>query len=122
RGTLMAVAFDLRRYELDGSPVPLVEGVMQAMHQPNTRDETLAGQYDVAKGTLIFLSGGIHPSFQTDLVWVDRTGNFQGELVRPGSYYGPRLSGDGKHVAYVSWNEQHDDTDVWVYDVEQRTS
>ena len=39
-GTLMAVPFDLRSQQITGSPVAVLEGVMQSVNTPNALDET----------------------------------------------------------------------------------
>ena len=46
-GTLMAVPFDVRSRQVTGTPVTLVEGVMQGVNAPNTLFETGAGQFAV---------------------------------------------------------------------------
>ena len=68
RGTLMAAPFDAERLVLTGEPVAVLGDVMQARRHRNNGDETWAGQYDVANGTLAFLTGGIHPPGRSELV------------------------------------------------------
>src|SRR5262249_10588741 len=72
-GTLMAVPFDFQKMQLTGDPVALLENVMQAVNEPNSTGETGAGQFAISSsGTLLYVSGGIHPNPETTLVWVDR--------------------------------------------------
>src|ERR1700739_1123977 len=66
-GTLMAVPFDIRRLEVTGAAVPVVEGVLQYPVPGNA-------QYSISSGgPLIYVSGGVEPA-QSRLVWVSRTG------------------------------------------------
>jgi len=48
-GTLMSVPFDAQRLELTGSPVAILDNVMQAIGAYNDGDDTGAGQFDVSK-------------------------------------------------------------------------
>src|SRR5262249_3673001 len=74
-GTLMSVPFDAERLELTGSPVAVLDNVMQAIGAYNNGDETGASQFDVSRnGTLVYVAGGRYPAPKYDLVWVDRNG------------------------------------------------
>ena len=53
------------------------------------------------------------------LVWVDREGESESLRVPPGAYLAPRLSPDGKRVAF---NTTTGDWDLWTYDVARRNS
>jgi serine/threonine-protein kinase len=122
RGTLMAVAFDGQRGEILSTPVPVVGDVMQAVDQPNGLDETFAGQYDAAAGTLVYLPGGRHPPLQHELVWVSRDGAETPFALDAGSFLTPRLSPDGRLVAYTKATTGIASGDTWVYDVGRGTS
>ena len=91
-GNLMAVRFDLTGLEVLGDPVLTLQGVRQ--------DSEYFVDYALSdEGTLVYV-----PS-ETDttqrLVWVDRKGNetfiIQGEV----SFGSPRISPDGKQVAFA---------------------
>src|SRR5262245_14168663 len=119
-GTLMAVPFDVGSRQVRGSPVALIEGVMQAINMPNDADDTGAGQFTVSpSGTLVYVVGGINPLSQSTLTWVDRTGASQPLTVAPpAAYFGPRLSPDGQKLAVgVRGGTSNRNTDVWIYDV-----
>src|SRR5262249_39796463 len=74
-GTLMAVPFDLGKLAITGSPVSLIENVMQAVNMPNTGGETTSGQFAISEtGTLVYLVGGANPLPENSLVWVERSG------------------------------------------------
>ena len=122
QGTLMAAPFDLDRLERTGAPVALVDRVMQAIGAYNGLDETRVGQFDVAdNGTLIYLSSGLYPPRQAELVWVDRSGTPTPlPNMPPGGYLAPRVSPDGNRVAVQLTRGQSRLTDVRVYDVARR--
>lgn len=120
RGTLMAAAFDAELCKVTGPAVPVVDNVMHAVRQPNDLDETWAGQYDVANGTLVYLPGGLHPLKEAELLLTNRLGIAQAVQLPTGPYFGPRLSPDGRHIAYVTGGTLP--TDLWVHDFEQRNS
>ena len=66
-GTLRAVAFDLRRLEVVGTPVPVLE---QVMTMPNgAANMSISGD-----GTLVYVPGGVQAAAARTLVWVDRQG------------------------------------------------
>jgi len=115
RGTLMAVPFDLRRLEVTGAPVGLLSDVMQAAGIQPLQIDTGAGQFAVSEsGSLVYLTGGVFPQDRWSLVWVDRTGQTEALKIAPGAYLAPRLSPDGKRVAFNSTTE---DWDLWTYDI-----
>jgi serine/threonine-protein kinase len=118
-GTLMAVPFDLRGQEVNGSPVAVVEGVMQSVNTPNTGDETGAGHFAVSRsGTLLYLAGGVTPNLESSWEWIERNGTRKKvEGVPTGSYVFPRLSPDGQRVAVNVRRPASRVADVWVYDL-----
>jgi len=80
-GALMAVPFDAETLRVAGAPAGVVPDMMQAMNGWNTRVWTNAAQYAVsAAGHLAWLAGGITPSEQNEVVWIDRNGG----VTRPG--------------------------------------
>ena len=73
--TLMAAPFDLERRQVTGSPVGLVDDVMQALNAPGLVLNTWAAQFSISeKGTLLYVPGGLYPQAARTLVWVDRAG------------------------------------------------
>ena len=116
RGTLMAVPFDPQRLEVTtGGAVGVVDDVMQAASILPTQIDTGAGQFAVSEsGSLVYVTGGVFPQARWSLVWVDRTGRSEALLGAPGAYHAPRLSPDGRRVAFHSTTE---DWDLWTYDV-----
>jgi eukaryotic-like serine/threonine-protein kinase len=119
--TLMAVPFDLGTRRLTGSPVALIENVMQAMNAANGGDETGAGQFAVsASGTLLYVVGGLVPPLNQALEWIDRNGVAEpvaGTSAAP--FVGLRLSPDGQRLAVAMRGDQTRSTDVWVHDLQR---
>jgi serine/threonine-protein kinase len=112
-GTLFGVGFDPRNLELLGTPVPLVDNVAAngAMGQDG------GGQFAFsASGTLVYLSGHVENSTYP-LLWLDSAGKSTPLVGQPGLYSSPRLSPDGKRLAYIAASTKG--SDVWVYDFDR---
>ncbi|OGD18691.1 MAG: hypothetical protein A2W03_08860 [Candidatus Aminicenantes bacterium RBG_16_63_16] len=117
QGTLMAARFDLAKLEVIGQPVALVENVMQAFHGGGTY-HTCAGQFAVSdSGTLIYAAGGVIPEERNSLVWVDQRGVEQPVTDLKLPFFAPRLSPDGRRIAYTGR-----DWRIWVYDLNRGTN
>jgi len=110
-GTLMAVPFDAERLEVMGTPVPVVEGVMQSIASGNA-------QYSLSStGSLIYVSGSIQAA-QRKLVWVSRNGTEQPLAAPARAYFRPRVSPDGRRVAVAVVESENQ---VWLYDLSRDT-
>ena len=111
-GTLFALAFDAARLELRGGPVPVVEGVRRA---PGTTSG--AAQYSVSStGTIVYMPGPSSVSMsQAEIVLVDRKGTAEPLKLAAGPYDVPRISPDGKRIAFGTENDK--EAIVWTYDV-----
>jgi serine/threonine protein kinase len=91
-GSLMAVPFDPGRLELTGTPIPVMDGVMESVANG-------FAQYSFSdNGTLAYIPGAI-PAAQSKLVWVDRQGTEETLAAPMHSYAWPRVSPDGTRVA-----------------------
>ena len=102
-GTVLAVPFDLRRQEITGSPVPVIEGVYTS--QFSVPYFTVS-----ATGTLVYV-----PSRGDErLVWVDRSGAPSLLPIAPDAYEHPRVSPDGQQVAFDIG--PGDRRDIWIFD------
>jgi serine/threonine-protein kinase len=114
QGTLMAVPFDLRHLEVTGGGVALIAGVMQSAHTLNEMSESGAAQFSVsAAGSLLYVPGGMFPSPERSLVWVDRKGSTQTLALPLRPYMSPRVSPDGHRI--VLWTQG--DRNIWVLDL-----
>ncbi|MGH9254765.1 MAG: protein kinase domain-containing protein, partial [Vicinamibacterales bacterium] len=109
-GTLRAVAFDLARLEVVGTPTPVLPQVIT----------TAAGaaDFDVAPdGTLVYVSGGVQATART-LVWVDRMGREEAIKAPVRAYMYPRLSPDGTRLALDIRDQEND---IWIWDFRRET-
>jgi Tol biopolymer transport system component/predicted Ser/Thr protein kinase len=109
-GSLFAAPFDLRRLEVTAGPAPVVEGVMRGsltgMAHFNFSDN----------GSLIYIPGPASTgSGQVSLALVDRKGGVEPLKLPPAAYGYPRVSRDGKRVAYGI--DDGKEVAVWIYDV-----
>jgi serine/threonine-protein kinase len=111
-GTLMAAPFDVRRLEVTGPPVALVDGVLVK--------GSSASLFALSEsGTLLYGTGA--GAAVAELVWVSRAGEV--EPVDPawtGDFSTPALSPDGARLAVTirdqaSW-------DVWVKQLDRVSS
>ena len=116
-GVLFAVPFDLRHLNVTSGPVPIVEGVSRS-----TTGSTGVAHFSVSStGSLVFVPGPTSIwSGQLDLALIDRNGPPQPLKLPPGPYQYPRLSPDGKRVAFGS--DDGKEAAVWIYDLSGVTS
>jgi len=110
--TLRAVAFDIRRLEVIGTPTPVLSQLSTLT--------TGTAEFDLAaNGTLVYVPAAAGASRERRLVWVDRQG--REELV-PGAparaYVSPRLSPDGAQVAVEIRDQEND---IWSWNFVRET-
>ncbi|MEE8350438.1 MAG: hypothetical protein V3R94_12760, partial [Acidobacteriota bacterium] len=110
-GTLMAVAFDLEQLEVTGSPIPILQGVMES-----GVPSWFAHFAFSDTGTLVYVPAGTDPREGRTLVWVDRKGAVQPLAAPPRYYRTPRLSPDGQRVAVAISDGGRND--IWTYDIQ----
>ena len=113
-GSLYGVGFDPGSLELVGTPSVLLDDVAA---DPALNDG--GGQFDFSKtGTFVYLSGKTQGTVYP-ISWLDASGK-TAPLVSPSGNYGvPRLSPDGKRVAYLAAGGKG--SDVWVYNIDRGT-
>jgi serine/threonine-protein kinase len=104
-GVLRAVAFDLDRLEVVGTPVTVVPQLVTTAQG--------AADFDVAaNGTLVYVPAGLASATRT-LVWVNRQGGGEEPLeTPPRSYQYVRISPDGRRIA-LDIRDQQDDISIW---------
>ena len=110
-GTLRAVAFDLARLELRGTPVTVVPDVV-------TSSQGGVNAVVAHDGTLAYLSVGGVAGTPRRLVWVDRQGRETPIGAPPRPYFLPALSPDGTRLAVFA-NDQ--EGDLWLWHLGRKT-
>jgi len=112
-GVLFAVPFDIGSLEKRGGPVPIVEGV--------ARGGTGVANFSFSEtGSLVFVPGPASAGTTAGnlvLALVDRQGNVQPLKAPPATYGFPRVSRDGKRVAYGT--DDGKEANIWVYDLSE---
>jgi serine/threonine-protein kinase len=109
---LMVMPFDTDRMKQEGAAAPAILRVMQAANATDSSIESKAAQWSLStEGTLVYVEGGVHPTEEKDLIWLDRAGTEAPTELPPGPQYCPRLSNDGALIALDR------DSAIWVYDV-----
>jgi Tol biopolymer transport system component len=101
--SLMAVPMDLKDLKLTGKPVEIIDRILN----PHVAED----------GTLVYLSvDNVWP--QTNLVRVDREGNYKPLTGNLGILWYPRVSPDGRRIA-VQRTDPRTGLHVWIFDVER---
>jgi len=114
RGVLFAVPFDVRRLEVTGGPVPLVQGV---------RTDSSTVHYTVSDtGSLVYAPGGVTgEAGRFDLALIDPVkGSTEPLKLTVGEFQTPRVSPDGRQVAFGV--DDGKEQMVWIYDLSGTTS
>jgi len=106
-GSLLAVPFDLKRLEVTGPVISILDDI----------NVTSGGSADFAfsrNGSLVYLKGF---SSNRTLVLTDRKGNEQSLTREQRVFRAPRFSPDGKRMAVEIFDKRK--YDIWVYELEQ---
>jgi WD40-like Beta Propeller Repeat len=117
QGVLFAVPFDLGRLETKGDAVPVVEGVLRATI-PDVNSG--AAHFDVSHAGLLIYAAGPGGIAGRSLAFIDRRGGIERLHLPPGSYETPRVSPDGKRIAYS--NTMGSDRSIYIYDLSSSAS
>jgi len=113
--TLMAVPFDVKRLLTTGSAVALVDGVMSAGNSG-------ASQFSISSnGALLYVPASDSKAENT-LAIVDRDGRARPLPLPPADYGDPRVSPNGRQIAFHTNEEKTEQQNVWVYDLDGKTS
>jgi len=103
-GTLWAAKFDESSLQMQGTPVPVVEGIRV--------EGGGAVQYSVGRdGTLMYIPGA--NSAASNLVWIDRKGGQVPFGSAPRTFYSVRVDPASGAVA-VDLRDSGDGADIWV--------
>ncbi len=110
-GTLFAVPFDLRKLEVTGGAVPVLEGVRRGGSNSGAVHYSFS-----STGSLIYVPGPASAvGEQQVLALMDRKGSLEPLKVLPRPYAFPRVSPDGKHVAYESADAK--EANIWIHEL-----
>jgi eukaryotic-like serine/threonine-protein kinase len=113
-GTLYAQPFDLKRLELTGDPVPLVENAMMFGTAAGTNVSTSMN------GVLAYRAGAAGGDFE--MAWFDRTGKRLSSIGSPRQFSNPALSPDEKWLAVGQLDTKLRTRDLWLYDLARGTN
>ena len=111
-GTLFAMPFDASRQQVTGESIPVLEGVRRA----STSVSGAVSFAVAANGTLVYIPGpSARASGRFDLMLFDRKGDGEPLKMPSGAYGYPRISPDGKRLAFAT--NEGKETIIWVYDL-----
>jgi serine/threonine protein kinase/Tol biopolymer transport system component len=110
-GKLLSVPFDLRRLQVTGPPVTILDDVTEDA-------ESGAVQFAASdNGTLVYLPGGLQRT-EHSLLWIDHAGQASEIAAPPRAYWAPRISPDGTQIATVVAGANDE---IWVNDILRNT-
>ena len=107
----MAVSFDLESLSIEGSPFPILDGVLT--------DAAGVTQLTFSRNGILAYVPGVDMGI-TNPTWVDRDGNERAIPINSGRYGSFDLSPDDSQLAFSIVDAE--DSDVWVYDFERTIS
>ena len=105
-GVMLAAPFDVGKHRFTGKPVPVIEGVIE---------ESRGAKVAIGKGITVRVEG---TSQHAQLLRLDRRGGARIEMAGGLDYANPRLSPDGRRVAFVT---SQVGGELWVADRGQGT-
>ena len=106
---LFAAPFDLKRREVRGAPVRVVEGLQRSMSFPG-----VVPAFAVSRnGSLIYVPGGAATTALSTLALVSRDGRVQPLDLPPQPYRHPRISPDGHNLVFDTDDGQN--AVIWIY-------
>ena len=112
-GTLFALPFDAKRLEVAGGPVPIVEGVQRGSWVGTAGSVQFSFSHT---GSLVYIPGPAGAlGAGRALVLADRKGSSEILKLPPGAYQHPRISPDGKRVAFDT--DDGKEANVWIYEL-----
>lgn len=105
QGTLFALPIDLKRMEVRGPAIAIVDGIAYS--------STFGfAELDFSRtGTMVYRKNN---GDQVTAQWLDNSGKTQSMLNESGSYLWPRLSPDGKRLALSV--TQSGESGIWIYE------
>jgi Tol biopolymer transport system component/predicted Ser/Thr protein kinase len=114
QNTLFAVPFDPGRLALAGAPAPILDDVSSS---GGAGGHFAFGGATSAAGTFVYLAGN---GQSLPISWLDSSGKSQPLQAPLGRYSAPRISPDGKRLAFTMDSGQTED--IWVKDLDRDTA
>ncbi len=109
-GNLYAWRFNPGSLRLEGEPVPVVVERL-SFWEPKNFIPIAASD----AGTIVYLPDA---TLSTEMRWYDRQGRLIEALGRPGYYASPRVSPDGRTIAYMLADTPQGQSNVWIHDLD----
>jgi serine/threonine-protein kinase len=111
-GQLLAVPFDADKLEVTGQPFPVANGLFMSAN-------TGMAAFSISSAGHLVYAAGPEERGTRAFVWVDKDGHKSALPLKPSSYLHPRLSPDGRQLAYEIEGASHD---IFTYDFERGTN
>jgi serine/threonine-protein kinase len=107
---LLAVPFDLKRREVRGAPVPVVEGILPSGSRGL---QLIPTPFAVSRnGSLIYVPGGVSTAALSTLALVGRDGKVHPLGLPPQPYRHPRISPDGRNLVFET--DDGKEAVIWI--------
>jgi eukaryotic-like serine/threonine-protein kinase len=104
-GSLYAIPFDVKRLAVEGGAVPIVEGVRRAPSATTGAAQAATSN----SGSLVYIPGpATVTSAQVELALADRKGTVEKLKLPSGPYATPRVSPNGREIAFVTNDGKED--------------
>jgi serine/threonine-protein kinase len=114
-GRLMAVRFNPERLEVEGDPVPILDGLVHTINTGHGIRETGAIQFAVSHaGLLIYAPGEVFPERKSQILWVDRQGGEEPLPIDTKLWAQGQVSADNRFVLLF---ETYPPRKVYLYDI-----
>jgi serine/threonine-protein kinase len=110
--TLLAVPFDVRNLRVTGGPVPIVESVRRSNGGAISGGGSAYFAFS-STGSIVYIPNVVSGTQPLSLELVERTGARKALDIPIGPHNSPRVSPDGKQLAW--WTEDTNESNVWVY-------
>ena len=112
QGVLFAVKFDPSRLQVSGTPVPVLQDVAA---NPATGGVQFSFSPGPSGHGIFVYTSGSSVAQAWNVNWLDSSGKMQPFIAAPSAYTRPRLSPDGRKMAFIK------DRDVFIADSERDT-
>ena len=114
KGALYAIPFDLDKLETRGIAVPVLDDVSVG--------GGVAAKFDVSQtGILVYQKTSGEAESVSTIQWLDSSGKQQPLLARPGAYFAPHLSPNGKRLALSVRDGGYQDIQVYDWQSDRTT-